>query len=152
MPALARRYSDGMSEENLQVVRRVAEAFQEAAAAGDFRNLDLIEEGLVDPDFEWVPASEVPLEETYEGAKEFAAFMETWTEDFDRWTFEIERFIDADNEGVVVIVRQMATGKSSGAPVDLRWGMQCELRDGRVIRMKNFLDPTKALEAAGLSG
>ena len=140
-----------MSEKNLEIVRKIADAFGKAAEDGDFRNLGLIETGLVDPDFEWIPAAEVPMEESYKGASAFVQFMDSWTEDFDRWTFEIEQLVDAGGDRVVAIIRQMATGKASGAAVDLRWGMLIELRDGRATRMQNFLDPAKALEAAGLS-
>jgi ketosteroid isomerase-like protein len=46
---------------------------------------------------------------------------------------------------------QHATGKASGATVDLHMGLIYELANGQVIRMRNFLDPAEALEAAGLS-
>jgi ketosteroid isomerase-like protein len=45
---------------------------------------------------------------------------------------------------------QHATGKGSGATVELHMALLYELENGRVIRMQIFLDPAEALEAAGL--
>ena len=76
--------------------------------------------------------------------------MRTWTEDFEDFSIELERVIDAGDDRVVGLFRQTATGKGSGAPVELHTGLVYELEDGRIIRMRNFLDPAEALEAAGL--
>jgi ketosteroid isomerase-like protein len=35
-------------------------------------------------------------------------------------------------------------------PVEVNLGTLFELKDGRVVRMRTYLDPAKALEAAGL--
>ena len=45
---------------------------------------------------------------------------------------------------------QHATGKASGATVELHMALIYELENGRVVRMQNFLNPAEALEAAGL--
>jgi len=42
-----------MSEENVEIVRRVLEGFQAMAEDRDFRRTDLIEAGLVVSDFLW---------------------------------------------------------------------------------------------------
>jgi ketosteroid isomerase-like protein len=139
-----------MSMENVEIVRSAFGSFKASVKRGDFRFPDAIEAGLVDPDFEWVPATEV-TGETYRGSDGFARFMETWTEDFDHWSIELEQLVDAGGEQVVAIARQDATGKESGAPVQLKFGVLYELEAGRVIRMRNFLDPAQALRVAGLS-
>ena len=139
-----------MSEENVEIVRGVFESFQASVERGDFRRPDAIEAGLLDTDFEWVPATEIPTAESYRGLDGFAEFMETWIEDFDRWSIELEELVDAGNDCVVAIARQDATGKGSGAPVELKFGQLYELEAGRVIRIRSFLDPAQAMEAAGL--
>jgi ketosteroid isomerase-like protein len=73
-----------------------------------------------------------------------------WTKDFD-WSIELERVIDAGGNRVVGMFHQRAIGKASGVPVELHMGLVYELEDGRIIRMRNFLDPAEALETAGLS-
>jgi hypothetical protein len=59
--------------------------------------------------------------------------------------------MDADEDRVVALTRQSGTGKGSGVPVELDLGLIYELKDGRVIRITNYLTHAEALEAAGLS-
>jgi ketosteroid isomerase-like protein len=66
--------------------------------------------------------------------------------------FEPERFIDVDDERVLVLVRASGTGRSSGATTDRRVAHELTFRDGMLVRFKVYSDPEKALEALGLSG
>ena len=77
--------------------------------------------------------------------------MRIWTEDFEDWSVELERAIDAGEDRVVAVFHQRAIGKASRAPVELHQGMVYELEDGRVIRMRNYVDPADALKAVGLT-
>jgi ketosteroid isomerase-like protein len=101
-------------------------------------------------DAEWIPAPDVPGPPSYRGREGFIEFMRTWTEDFDRWSLEVERLIDAGDDRVVVLHHQRATGKGSGVPVDSHFAAIFELKDGCVIRMRLYLDPADALEAVCL--
>jgi uncharacterized protein len=139
-----------MSEENVEIVRRLFEVFRRGMERGDlaawFNSEDLA------GDFEWITPSGVLGFGTYRGREEFLEFMRTWTEDeFEGWSIELERLIDAGDDRVVGLFHQRATGKGSGVPVELHMALVYELEDGRVIRFRNFLDPAEALEAAGLS-
>ena len=49
-----------------------------------------------------------------------------------------------------MLTHQSATGKGSGAPVELKVGQVYELEDGRIVRVTNYLGHAEALEAAGL--
>jgi ketosteroid isomerase-like protein len=138
-----------MSRENVETVRTVFEAFQAGLARGDpAAAFDL--DGLAD-DAEWIAAAEVPEPVSYRGRDGFAEFMRLWTEDFERWSIEVEQLIDAGGDRVVGLFRQWATGKGSGVPVELRSAIVYELEEGRVVRMRNYVDHSEALEAAGLS-
>jgi hypothetical protein len=64
--------------------------------------------------------------------------MRIWTEDFEGWSIEFERLIDAPDNRVVALVHQWATGKGSGVPVELHFGQVYEVEDGRVIRIRNY--------------
>ena len=139
-----------MSEENVEVVRRVFENSQTAYKQGHFQESLSVETGLLDPDFELVPAAELTTEH-YRGYDGWERFMQTWTESFEQWSFELEQLVDAGHDRVVAIARQRGIGKESGVPVDLEFGMLYELNAGRVNRVRVFLDPASALEAAGLS-
>jgi ketosteroid isomerase-like protein len=153
-----------MSRENLEIVRRLFEAFQArfesfqvalerddpglaTALPDDFES----ELGALADDFEWIPVAEIPGPSSYRGLEGFVQFMRTWTEDFERWSFVLERLVEADDDRVVAMVHQWGLGKGSGAPVELHFATVFELEDGRVTRMQNYLHPAGALEAVGLS-
>jgi ketosteroid isomerase-like protein len=87
----------------------------------------------------------------YRGAHRWIKFVRTWTEDFEDWSFRVERLIDAGEDRVVALTHQSGTGKGSGVPVDLHHGSVFELEDGRITRMRIYGDAREALEAAGLS-
>ena len=138
-----------MSEENVEVVRGLFDLFQTAMDRGDVGSWTESED-LAD-DFEWIPPPGIPGLGTYRGQEGFLEFMRAWTEDFEDWSVELEQVFDAAPDRVAGIVRQRAIGKASAAPVDLQQGMVWEFKDGRVIRIRHFLSPSQALEAAGLS-
>jgi ketosteroid isomerase-like protein len=138
-----------MSEENVKIVRRNFEAFQAGLAAGN--PAAAIDAGLTAPDAEWImPPSTPGFRHVYKGRDEFVDFMSTWTEDFEDFSIELERVIDAGDDRVVGLFHQRGIGKGSGAPVELHTALVYELQDGQIVRMRNYLDPKEALEAAGL--
>jgi ketosteroid isomerase-like protein len=138
-----------MSRENIEIVRRLFEEFQADMERGDPGAF--FDPETVADDYEFITA--VPLEgrSVWRGREGFAEFMRAWTEDFEDWSIRLERLIDADDDRVVALTHQSATGKASGAPVELNLGTVTELQDGRVVRMRNYLTHAEALEAAGLA-
>jgi ketosteroid isomerase-like protein len=146
---LLRDTARAMSEENVEIVRRVIEEFQAALARGEPEIV--FDSELVAPDCEWIPFAGFPGPAMYRGKDGFADFMRVWTEDFEDWSVRIERLADAGGNRVVALLHQSAIGKGSGVPVELHFGQVSELKDGQVIRFRNILEPAEALEAAGLS-
>jgi ketosteroid isomerase-like protein len=141
-----------MSEENVQVVQRMFEAFNAGWERGDPGAV--FDSGIVADDLEFFPFPGLPGHpRSYRGRDGFMAFMRTWTEDFESWSVAYERLIEAPDDRVVALTFQSATGKSSGVPVELHFGIVFELegKGGRVIRVRNFPEFAEALEAAGLS-
>ena len=141
-----------MSRENVEIVRRLFYVYLEALDRDDldiwFDSDDLAE------DFEWVMprAGALGLPPSYRGREEFREFMQTWTQDqFQGWSIELERLIDAAGDRVVAFFHQRAIGRESGVPVELRMATLYELEGGCIVRMRHFLDRKEALEAAGLS-
>ena len=137
-----------MSEENVEIVRRITEAAARELERGDPGGAAAFDSETVADDFEWILPDGV---QSHRGPDGIRKFMRTWTEDFEDWSFEIERLIAAPDDRVVVLSRQWGTGKGSGVPVEWHLGQVWELEDGRVTRIRNFLEPAEALEAAGLS-
>jgi ketosteroid isomerase-like protein len=138
-----------MSEENVEIMRRLFEEFQAGMGRGDPGAL--FDSETVADDYEFILA--VPLEgrSVWRGREGFVEFMRAWTEDFEDWSVRVERWIDAGDDRVVALTHQSGTGKGSGVPVELNLGVVSELKDGRVVRMRNYLTHAEALEAAGLS-
>jgi hypothetical protein len=58
----------------------------------------------------------------------------------DPLTAYAERFIDVDEERVLVLVRVTATGQGSGTPVEARAAHEFMIRDGRLVRFKAYID------------
>jgi ketosteroid isomerase-like protein len=138
-----------MSEENVEIVRQVNEAFQRGLEHGDPGAI--FDPGLLADDWEWVLETPVEGKSVWTGRQEFVEFLRLWMGEFEDYSVRFEEPIDAGDDRVVFIYRQRATGKGSGIPVEMHGGMISELRDGRVIRTTNYFDSAEALEAAGLS-
>jgi ketosteroid isomerase-like protein len=147
-PVRRRDTAGAMSQENVEVVRRSWEAFQAGMERGDPGAL-FNSEGVAD-DMEWISDAELDGRTMWRGREGFVEFIRTWTEEFEGWSIRIERLIDAGDDRVVVLTHQSAMGKGSGAPVELNLGQVVDLRDGRQIRVTNYLSHAEALEAAGL--
>jgi hypothetical protein len=64
--------------------------------------------------------------------------------------FEPERYIDLDEERVLVVVGVGSTGQQSGVPVRQRLAQEFTLRGGLVVRVKTYARATDALELLGL--
>jgi ketosteroid isomerase-like protein len=137
-----------MSEENVEIVRQVNEAFQRGLEHGDPGAI--FDTGLLADDWEWVVAVPFEGKSVWTGRQEFVEFLRLWMAEFEDYSVEFEPLIDAGDDQVVTIYRQRATGKGSGVPVEWDLGAVTELRDGRAIRATNYFDPAAALEAAGL--
>ncbi len=138
-----------MSQENVEIVERIVAAFQEGMEKGDPGAV--LDTGALASDFEWVPDPELAGFTPSRGREGFVEFMRTWTEDFESWSLQLERLIDAHEDRVVALALQTALGKGSGVPVELHFGQVYEFENGQVVRIRTFTDPAKALEAAGLS-
>jgi ketosteroid isomerase-like protein len=133
-----------MSRENVEIVRRVAEAFAEGDSDTVF--------ALVAPEIEWnFSHADTWLEEqVYRGYDAITEFFGKWTEGWEDYRFEVEEIIDAGDR-VVAIVRDEGRAKSSGIKVERRHGEVWTVRDGRVVKIEPFDDAADALEAVGLS-
>jgi ketosteroid isomerase-like protein len=138
-----------MSRENVELVRRVFEVFQAGLRRGEPDAA--FNTGLVAPDAEWYTPPGFPGPPVFQGREGWLDFLRLWTEDFEDWSIELERAVDAGSNRVVALFHHRAVGKGSGVPVEFRQGFIYELEAGRVIRMRNYLTFDEALEAAGLS-
>lgn len=133
-----------MSEENVEVVRRIWEAVER----GDREAVFALYDPAIVLDNSTVPG---PVAGVYHGQDGVRRFAEEWRESFETETYRAhpETFIDA-GERVVVGVRLTARGKASGAEVEMpRWNVY-KIRNGLVVRIDIFETKAQALEAAGI--
>src|SRR5512139_2727667 len=138
-----------MSQENVEIVRRSIEIFRAAVERGDPGAY--FDPAITAVDFEWVLTG-IGLDgrTVWAGREGMFEFLRIWTEQFDDWSFEIDRLIDAGDDRVVALIHQSGTGKESGVPVEWNNGVVYELRDGRAVRATNYQTLADAREAAGL--
>ena len=129
-----------MSEENVEIVREAAHAFNAGDRDGFLR--------LVDPEIEFRSAFE---RKTYRGL----AGMVRWTDDLEatigRLHTEDDRFLDAGEDRVVYLYRIVGRGTGSGVPVSRDFAILWHLRDGKLCEGEVYLDQALALQAAGLA-
>jgi ketosteroid isomerase-like protein len=132
-----------MSDENLEIVRRVYERW----GRGDFR----AGTEFFDPWVVLVLRPEFPDAGAYLGMDEINGYMRGFLEGWDHAAIEGEEFLAA-GDSVVVRVHQHAAGKGSGAPVEMRYFQVWTLRGGAVIRIESIRGREEALAVAGLGG
>ena len=133
-----------MSRENVEIVHRAGEAFNrhdvEALAA------------ISDDDLEFVSA--LAAVETggvaYQGPRAWGAYFARMDEMWDDWHIEDLEVFDAEGDRVAAVFRLVGKGRASGVPVDHRIGLAYRMRQGKLWRMRSYLDPEEALEAVGL--
>jgi len=129
-----------MSEENLEIVRRVFTAFSCGDATAMLQDLD--------PDV--VLHVEQAGQGVYRGHEGTIKSLVDWTEDFDDFKVVPEEFLD-NGDYVVVRTRQTGSGKSSGAPMEGLFWFVCQMREGKTVRIHVLNTEQAAREAAGLS-
>jgi ketosteroid isomerase-like protein len=131
-----------MSEENVELVRKLIEVYNEKSFAA---NLDLI-----DPEIVWdVSRVELPDGAVYHGLPELREFTERWGEGWEFDHVEIEKIVDSPDQ-VVVWVHQTGRGRGSGIEIDQHYAQVWTLRDGRAKGMVMYPTFEEALEAVGL--
>jgi ketosteroid isomerase-like protein len=132
-----------MSQENIEIARRVIDAFNR-------RDADAIFE-CVNRDIEWFPAVPVSFGG---GALRGRAGIESYLRDVrDTWEeYRVlsEDFRDIGQDQVLVLSRVEGRGASSGGQVDEAMGQIFDLHDGKISRVRTYLDHNDALKAVGL--
>ena len=141
------RYFEAMSQENVELVRRGFELFNQGGPRA------LIDADLVSSEFVLdVSGAGIPGVGIYRGREGFRAFFEDdWFRafPFEDWEIEVEELIDHADR-VIAMNRQRGRGASSGVAADLELGNIITIRDGEIVRIEVYRDREKVLEVAGL--
>ena len=128
-----------MSQENVEVVRR-AFAY-EIYGVGDRAEA----EAIFDPDV----VMNTTNEGSFHGLDAMRDEFERWASAFEELEVSAEEFIDAGDR-VLVTAYHRGRGRTSGAEVDGRFYEVYTLRDGKVVRVDEYVERAEALEAVGL--
>src|SRR4051794_21564543 len=130
-----------MSQENVEIVRRVYDALNQGDWDAVFRDAH--------PDFE-VTTQRGPDAGTHRRREGVQGFGADYLEAFDSMVFEPEEVIE-NGDQVVVVVTRRARPRGGSLDVVVRNGHLWTVRGGKILSMKSFPDPAKAIEAVGLS-
>jgi ketosteroid isomerase-like protein len=130
-----------MSQENVEIVCRAFAAFERDGLAGMLPHFDC--------EIEWTTTDAYIEPATYRGYEGVLRYLGTMAREFDGIHLEAQELIDAGDQ-VVVTWRIHGRGKLSGAPVDITLTSVSFLRDGKIVRVRNYSDKSEALEAVEL--
>ena len=133
-----------MSQEDVDTFKRGLDAYNR-------RDLDALMETL-DPDVEWHPALAVLLggERTvFHGHQGVRESIQEEDEALAMYQVEFSEIRDLGNR-ILGIGRARVRGKKSRVPIESPFCSLVDVRDGKAIRLRTYLDLNEALEAAGL--
>jgi ketosteroid isomerase-like protein len=130
-----------MSQEDVALAHRTYAAFNR-------RDLDEVLR-VFDPEVEVHDPPEMPDSAIHRGHD---AVMRDWQRTFDsfeEFTIEVEECRDLGGE-LFVLLRYRGRGRGSGVTVDAQLAHVVTVKDGKLLRLRQFLDRQQALDAAGL--
>jgi ketosteroid isomerase-like protein len=132
-----------MSQEAIKTVR-------EAAAAFNRGDLDAWLEYLAD-DIDY-RAVEGALDDRgpMHGKDAVRAYVQDWLGTFDDFRSEPVELIEAGEDEVIAVGRISGRAKLSGVETDLTFAALYTVRDGKIVRGREYWSRDEALQAAGL--
>jgi ketosteroid isomerase-like protein len=126
-----------MSQENAEVVRGLFSAL-------DTQDWE-VALGVFDPEVEWSP-----MEGTFHGPEGVVTSLAEWLGPWDEHSIDAEEITEVGSD-VLAVIHLTGRGTGSGMEIDQRFFQVYSVRDGRIVRMVEFVERGPALEAAGLS-
>jgi ketosteroid isomerase-like protein len=132
-----------MSEEDVEVVRRALEAFNEGETESVLE--------LMDPEIEFVPVRAVLEGSSYRGHEGFKRFVADMVEDWEDFHPSSERFRDLGDGRVLVIGRIQARGRASKMEFQTPGAWVTRVRDGKIVHVRFYADEAAALDELGLA-
>jgi ketosteroid isomerase-like protein len=130
-----------MSTENVEIAKRSVDAFNR-------RDVDaLLELGTAD----WVLSSQLlDASADFRGREGIERFYAMLSESWEEFRSVVDDYRDLGDR-VLLLGRNTARGKGSGVTVDAPTGAVLDFRDGKVSRIRLYLDPGEASRAARLA-
>lgn len=132
-----------MSQQNVEVVQRLYEAWGREEVPGPLE--------LLDPKIEYVNPEGAIEPGIRRGLPAFNAAIEKLFDGWATWKMEPEQYRGAKNQ-VAVTIRYQARARRSGVTIEGRESALLTLQDGKIVRYEWFHGPEDALEAMALEG
>jgi ketosteroid isomerase-like protein len=129
-----------MSQEQVERLRMAYERFGAEGLAFDWMTEDI---EVKQPDEVGGGAG------VYQGHEGVARGLQELLDTFDDMHAVPEKFIPA-GDYIVVFVRLRGRAKASGVETELRLAVVYTVRDGKIVRGREYIDRQQALEAVGL--
>jgi ketosteroid isomerase-like protein len=131
-----------VSEENVELIKRVQAAFNEGDLDALLSNLS--------PDAEWEIAENNPAARTLHGHEEIRAYLADWRDTVHGLYYEVNRYIDA-GDTVVQVGTMTAQAGRDGPELTVPLAFVTRFEDGVALRTEEYLDVDAALRAAGVT-
>jgi ketosteroid isomerase-like protein len=132
-----------MSQANVEVAKRALDTLTR-------RDIDL-DDDLYAPDFEWFPALPGNVEGgSYRGREGAERYREEVRNTWEELRVVADEFRDLGDR-VLMLGRMEGRGRGSGVQVDAPLATLADFRNGKIWRIRAYLDHGEALRAAGLS-
>jgi ketosteroid isomerase-like protein len=132
-----------VSNQNVEVVQRLYDAFNSGDMASILELIDADFEAVVPPAFSAEP-------DTYRGHAGIRRYFESFREAMSEIRFEPQQFWDVGHS-VVVAARLTAQGRRTAIPVEQQFAQLWRIRDGRATAVRTYVSVAEALAAAGRS-
>ena len=133
-----------MSQENVELAARF---YEPARSKAELLTAMPRTMKFCHPEVEWTSREDGV---TYRGREGVREALERWLDSFDEYRYEVQRIIDCGGDDVLVVRLEVARGAMSGAEVRAVNYELLTIRDGMIVRFREFFDEADALEAAGL--
>ena len=135
-----------MSEADVQLVRSWAEQVALAEDVLDFCYQQMWAEDIDHRAIEGAPDDHGPII----GRDAMRAYLAEWDEMFSDFTIALVEALDAGPGRVIAVWSLTGTARGSGVPVDMRLPILNTIRDGKIVRGREYLTMDEALRAASL--
>jgi ketosteroid isomerase-like protein len=130
-----------MSRQNVEVVHKGFDAYQQGDWEGVVRDAD--------PDIEVVQPPDFPEARSYHGHPGLVEVLRWWPSQWENFHVELTEVLDANDDRVVWVTRQRGRGKGGGVEVVGEVAFVSTFRDGKTIRIEMFQTRQEALATVG---
>jgi ketosteroid isomerase-like protein len=133
-----------MSQENVEIVRRSWQAFADGGLDAWM--------AYVDSEVNWRAIEGAPDDVgEMHGEDALRRYVQDWLDTFEGITSIPTELIDAGDDLVVAALQVTGRARLSGIETELCYAVVYTVRDGRIVRGREYADRDQALEAVGLA-